>query len=67
MTHVPASLKEKWLVTPSAMTLDIAVAMEALYDNAIDGRYADRCMGSDFDAAYRRLRRSFVQFLAGAL
>jgi truncated hemoglobin YjbI len=46
---------------------DIALCIDAFYDNAIDGRIADEKFGSDFDAAEAELRASFVEFLGGRL
>lgn len=40
---------------------EIQAATDALWDNAIDGRNAPN---SDFDAAFRALRLSFVRWLA---
>ena len=42
---------------------DIALCVDALWDNAIDGRLADLLWDSDFDKAETELRRSFVNWL----
>lgn len=42
---------------------DIKVCVDALWDNAIDGRRADRLYNSDFDRAERELRESFEAWL----
>lgn len=42
---------------------DIRVAVNALWDNAIDGRLADKNLDSDFDEAERLLRAGFEAFL----
>lgn len=46
---------------------EVGICVGALWDNAIDGRLADRLHGSDFDAAERDLRVSFEAFLRGDL
>lgn len=42
---------------------DIRLCVDALWDNAIDGRLADLRWGSDFDKAERHLRKSFEYWL----
>ncbi|MDE2100784.1 MAG: hypothetical protein KGL39_26295 [Patescibacteria group bacterium] len=42
---------------------EINMCVGALWENAIDGRLADKNLGSDFDEAERRLRQSFVEFI----
>jgi hypothetical protein len=65
-SRVSVALAETWRADPKRMKADLDAATDALWDNAFDGRYADRCMDSDFDTAWRRLRASFVRHLSGA-
>lgn len=43
---------------------EIRLCVDALWDNAVDGRIADSHLDSDFDKAERHLRRSFEAWLA---
>ncbi len=42
---------------------EVNVCVDALWDNAIDGRFADRHLDSDFDKAEAMLKASFVAWL----
>lgn len=42
---------------------EIKLCVDALWDNAVDGRIADRHLGSDFATAERHLKSSFVTWL----
>ena len=42
---------------------DIRLCVDALWDNAVDGRLADKNLDSDLDEAERLLRESFLTFL----
>lgn len=44
---------------------EIDLAVNALYENCLDGRFADEKWDSDFDKAEEELRKSFIYFLQG--